>query len=502
VGKTLYKIIVGFQIFLALVGLLYLQSSLPNFSGSFILIYTSLTIVLIIFFFKYKVSKNYIKQISLFWFLILFFCLTLLVLKGRSSTTYGVSENDIFMVEGTTTGDSIITEKGNFLITLKLVSCKSRFGYKSSATGLLSVLLKEKCFIESGSSIFFKGEFVMNEDGSSFFIADSFQITKFPSNLLRFRSKMTRKIQNRLLGPVKNNYQREDYPFLLALMLLIGRLETPVFPLKKIAIDAGVYHVLALSGMHLHFFIFLSSPFFIYKKSSFLRKFIVSLFLIFFVFIVGPKSSLLRALIYYFILMSKKNCKEPGFLIFLTELIQMLVFPFSLFSIGIVFSYVALISIIICSSFIESHFILFIPLLKGSILSASISAVCFTGVISLVYFSYWNPISIIIGPLAAFLIFIYMFFSLLILIFSKLNFLSFILDNLYSMIEWLFGFSADFARNYSFITSWESYILMIICMLTIMLAIKYTLKRSCTKRGKDELEFYLRFSKRNNKTSG
>lgn len=500
-GKTLYKIIVCFQIFLSLASLLYLQCSIKNISKIFFVIFSILTILLIFIFFKFKINENYIKQISLFWVLILIFSLTVLLIKGRSVLAYGVNENEIVMVEGKTTGDSIITEEGNFLISLKIVSCKSRFGHKASAEGLLSVLLKCDCFIESGSCIFFKGKLIKTDDNRSLFISDSFQVTKFPSSFFRFRSGITRIIQKRLLGPYKTKYKREDYPFLLALMLLLGRLEVPVFPLKKLAINAGVYHVLALSGMHLHFFIFLSSSFLILKKMPIIKKFIVSSFLIFFVFIVGPKSSLLRALIYYFILLGKKDCKENGFLIFLTELIQMIFFPFSLFSIGAVFSYFALIAIVLFSSFIENHFLSFIPMIKSSIFSASFSAVCFTGIISLVFYSYWNPFSIIIGPSSAFLIFIYMFFSLLILIFSRLFFLNLILEALYSTIEGLFSWSANFATNFAFITGWTSYILMLVCLLTAMLAIKYTLKRFETKRGKNELEFYLRFSKGNHKTS-
>ena len=501
-GKALYLIIVYVQILLSLLGLLYLQSSLGNFSKPFFLIYFGLTIALCLIFLKFNIRSNYIKQISLFWVLILIFCSTVLLLKGKANQTYGVNEEEISMVEGITNGDSLITESGNFLITMRLVSCESRFGYKASARGLVNVLLKEDNFIESGSSIIFRGEFFNGEDNKSFFIADSFQITKFPSNLLRFRSRMTKKIQTRLLGPYKKDYQKKDYPFLLALMLLLGRVEVSGFPLKQLAIDAGVYHVLALSGMHLHFLIFLSSSLFIFKKNSLIKKFIVSFFLIFFVYIVGPKSSLLRALIYYFILLGKKDCKENGFLIFLTELIQLVFFPFSVFSLGIVFSYFALVAIVLCSNFIENHFLSFIPLIKGSILAASVSAVCFTGVISLIVYSYWNPLSIIIGPFAAFLIFVYMFFSFFILIFTRLDFLSFILKTLYSIIEWSFSWASNFAKNYSFITSFTSYILMLGFMLTIMLAIKYTLKRTGLKRGKNELEFYLRFSKGNHKTSG
>jgi len=473
-----------------------------NFTKVIIVIYFILTVILIFLFLKFNIKNNYIKQISLFWVLILIFSSTIFLLKGRSIPSFGVNENDIFMVEGKTTGDSIITEGGNYLISLKLSSSESRFGYKTSASGLLTVILKDNCFIESNSHIFFNGEFIKTADNRSIFIADTFQITKFPSTFFRFRSRITKVIQRRLLGSYKAKYEDQDYPFLLALMLLLGRLEVPSFPLKDLAIHAGVYHVLALSGMHLHFFIFLSSSFIMLRKIPIIKKFVVSLFLIFFVFLVGPKSSFLRALIYYFILLGKKDCKENGFLIFMTELIQMILFPYSIFSIGIVFSYFALIAIVLCSSFFENYFLSFIPLVKSSIFSASLSAVCFTGIISLLFYSYWNPFSIIIGPPAALLIFIYMFFSLLILIFSRLKCLIFVLKFLYSTIEWLFKCSSDFATAFTFITNWVSYILMVVCLLTIMVAIKYTHKRNEIKRGKNELEFYLRFSKGNYKTSG
>jgi ComEC/Rec2-related protein len=199
----------------------------------------------------------------------------------------------------------------------------------------------------------------------------------------------------------------------LLLSLLSGSREY-LEPVISIAFrNAGLSHILALSGMHLSLVsevMFYFSTRLIGRKSAYFFQ--VSA-IVLFVWFAGASPSLIRSFLCSLIMLFSSACGilQPDMLVILATsfLIHAILIPGDLYSAAFMLSYGALAGIFIAGGFINTIFSYLFPRKISSDLSTSISAQFFTAPVSLKLFGKIMPggiiASLVISPLI--MLFIY-----------------------------------------------------------------------------------------------
>ena len=240
----------------------------------------------------------------------------------------------------------------------------------------------------------------------------------------------------------------------LAAALLLGTRENLEGTLADSFRNAGLSHILALSGMHLAFIsamlaFVLKKP--LGKKGSIIVGFA---FIVCYVFLVGPEPSLVRAVIMYGLgsfLILTGTARQTLALLSAAFLIQILWNPASAYSISFMLSYLALAGILILSG---SALVLLRGRLPSSLavgISASTGAFLVTSPVVSAFFGILRPVGLIAGLIAAPLSGLFMALSFLWLLLSKLPFIGLfagmILDKLLTAVFFIMQRSISlFAR--------------------------------------------------------
>ncbi|MBI9095604.1 MAG: ComEC/Rec2 family competence protein [Sphaerochaeta sp.] len=381
----------------------------------------------------------------------------------------------IHRVQGVLTEDSLLSSGGKQIVRLRLESCGTRDGATGSARGVLSALVKVDAFLVSGSRVTLQGE--LAPDGNLFF-ADSLQVLNI-SRIRIFRRKLLSLIEKRFTLLIEDEEIRS-----LALMLILGRTSDAAFPLKELSLKGGCAHLLALSGMHLQFFITVLSSVLVPilgKRRG--RKISVMLALLY-VLLVGPKPSLVRSMGMAIMSLFLKGRMAPYYSYLATALFQIVLFPSALSSIGSLFSYAAY-GGLLCNSL----FSFYRPKVLEPFL-ASVYAILFTAIPTLSVLGTWQIGALFIAPFASLLMFALMGCSLLVFVFGSwfafpLQVFYRMLVSLLSMGSRLFGAGLD-SRGFVF---------FLLVVLTLLVSIGYA-ERALQKRRRDsyELEIRVRFT--------
>lgn len=232
----------------------------------------------------------------------------------------------------------------------------------------------------------------------------------------------------------------------LLVALLCGSREYTDDTISEAFRKAGLSHILALSGMHLS--LFSGIAMFVGKKSK--RKqlsFIIRIIaLILFVWFAGFSPSLLRAFICAMLVLfaSVVDEQSPDMLVILcfSFILQIIISPSDLQSLGFILSYSALSGIIIFNRFFKVLYIKLVPNYVAVSLASSTSAQIFTIPISMAKFGTYSPVGIIatcfISPLITLFIYSGLIFILLSLIFPFMSNLgAFFMNLLYNVINYM-----------------------------------------------------------------
>jgi len=216
--------------------------------------------------------------------------------------------------------------------------------------------------------------------------------------------------------------------------------------------NAGLSHVLALSGMHLAIIGFLSTCF----VSFFLNKKILKLFLIatsfVFLFFAGASPSLIRAFLMLCLIAIARllyiKVNILGVLCF-TFTIHLMLFPEDSITLSFMLSYSALFGILVCSKSISYFFNSFLPDILNESISASLGATFFTIPIIAISIKQVAIVGIIstciISPLISIFIMLGIIFILLSLIFPSLyEILGIFLNIFYNFIIRIVYFFGNF----------------------------------------------------------
>lgn len=309
-------------------------------------------------------------------------------------------------LEGTVLEDSLLAEEDLHLCRLTLRSCKTRWGAVGSASGSLSALCASDEFLIAGSTIKVAGCF---GEEAGLFYSDTFQVLEIPPFAILRRS-----ILEKLVSFSQRRFD-DGNARSLALMLLLGRSSDEAFTLKELSIESGCAHTLALSGLHLQFFLRLSAAFCSFFLGSFWGKRIGLLLPISYVTLVGPKPSLLRALGMHLCALVLPVSREVKSTIayWLTLLLHLFLIPASIQSYGFLFSYL---------SYGMLLFANYLPPFKPQVLDSfrvTALAILVTGLPSLNLMGSWNLAGLLLSLPATVLIHLAMVFSFLGLCFGS-----------------------------------------------------------------------------------
>ena len=207
----------------------------------------------------------------------------------------------------------------------------------------------------------------------------------------------------------------------LLLALLCGAKEYTSSEISLSFKNAGLSHILALSGMHLSMFSGIALFFgkkIGRKKLTFIIRVIA---LVIFVWFAGFSPSLLRAFICNMLLIiaALANVKKPDMLLILSFsfLCQTIITPQDIFNSGFILSYAALAGILVTNAFFNKIYCRFMPGYFAASLGSSTGAQIFTAPVSLKLFGSFAPIGIIatsvVSPVVT--LFIYSGLALIIL---------------------------------------------------------------------------------------
>ncbi len=416
----------------------------------------------VVFYVRFK----YEFKLLLIFVLGVFFTFTLC---RRYETSFGLPDNRITALEGRMLYDSSFSGSGNALVRISLRKCRDNCGNWTSARGIVTAVGNQKAVVTSGLMVRLEGEF-----SEELFICESLQVIE-RSKVNDFREYLIEMIEKRLYGSgnvAKSSLESWPEPSaLLSSLLLLGRSEDYNFPLRDAALNCGCAHVLALSGMHLSLLASICALVFGKRKwSKVLSIIVISAF----VFVAGPRPSLVRAAIMFF-LGTRFNSKQR---IVMAFFIQSIIFSFSMLDIGCCYGYVSVFAIIFLWPVLKAPFeILWGKKLLNTVL-LSISVLLFCAPVQLIQDGQWCPVSILVSPIASLLVAISMSLGLLILSFSRLEFLIRLNSLVYNTLSFVFEFFGTFPK-----AGWLGYLIMVLIVAVLeVLCLLY--KKSYKKKVK------------------
>ncbi len=369
----------------------------------------------------------------------------------RYTTDFGFSKQRIVALEGRMIYDSSFSSSGKGLVRISVQRCWDNCGNSVSAKGIVAAVGSQKAVVTSGLEVYLEGKF-----SEELFIYDSFQVKK-RSWVNNFRELLIERIEKRLYGDnYGNNFdgQSPDEAAVLSSLLLLGRAEDHEMPLQEVAKECGCSHVLALSGMHLSVLASFCAIFGKRKWAKVLSFIIIGAF----VFVAGPRPSLVRAAIMFF-LGKRFSAKQKVVMAFL---IQCVLLPFSMLDLGCCYGYVSVFAILYLWDLVRTPVV---QLVRSKVLSPfllSVTVLIFCAPVQLINDGTWCPVSILVSPLASFLITISMVLGVILLSFGRLEFLTRLNSLVYTTLLKLFEFFSKFPK-----AGWLGYAIMIVAVIAL-----------------------------------
>jgi competence protein ComEC len=373
---------------------------------------------------------------------------------GRLSL--GLPEDRIGALEGLVLEDPRALSGGNGMATLDLDRAWSPASggqrVRTSARGRVTVIfpggrLEDLREFGRKSRVYLEGSFLpprSGERGPGLFRAAAVHIISPAPPLERFRTGLRRSLVARFSRGDNSSWGS------LSLALLLGVRDNLDSALTRSYRDAGISHVLALSGMHLAVFSALIALIFKPLLGRRGAAILGTLFILAYVFLVGSLPSLDRAAIMYLLgalAVVFSLARNPASILNLAFLIQILFWPESGMAISFILSYLALWGILHIGLRTARLFRGWIPPFLLDPLAASLGAFTATASVSAASFGMLRPAGILAGLAVVPLTTLFMVLSLgylaLDLVFPFLaRQLGMVLSLLYRVLEKLTVFSS------------------------------------------------------------
>ena len=388
-------------------------------------------------------DRNYDLKLILIFALGIF--LSVVTIK-RYTTEFGLPQQRIIAIEGRMLYDSSFSSSGKGLVRISVQRCWDNCGNCASAKGIVAAVGGQKAVVTSGLEVRLEGKF-----SDELFIYDELQVKK-RSWVNDFRELLIEKIEKRLYGDESNDSAEPDEAAVLSSLLLLGRAEDHEMPLQDVAKECGCSHVLALSGMHLSVLASFCTIFGKRRWAKVLSFIIIGAF----VFVAGPRPSLVRAAIMFF-LGKRFSAKQKVVMAFL---IQCVLLPFSMLDLGCCYGYVSVFAIIYLWEIVRTPFA---QLVRNRVLSPfllSATVLIFCAPVQLINDGTWCPVSILVSPLASFLITISMVLGVIMLSFGRVEFLTRLNSLVYTALLKIFEFFSKFPK-----AGWLGYAIMVVAVI-------------------------------------
>lgn len=193
----------------------------------------------------------------------------------------------------------------------------------------------------------------------------------------------------------------------IAKALIINKKDTLSDETVELYRKGGIYHILALSGMHIGIlaaFIMYTLGLFITSKK---KNVFTILFLVLYLFFTGCSVSTTRAVIMAsVVLLAPIFKRDYDFLssIAFSALIILIIFPLSILSTGFILTYSAVLSLCLLVPKIQKRLDKIVSIKISTILSPLISIYITSSIILCYYFYYFYPYSIVVNLFISFLI--------------------------------------------------------------------------------------------------
>jgi competence protein ComEC len=372
------------------------------------------------------------------------------------SLSLGLPEGQVGALEGLVLEDPRALSGGNGMAALDLDRAWSPASggqrVRTSARGRVTVIfpagrLEDLKEFGRKSRVYLEGTFLpprSGERGPGLFRAVAVHIISPAPPLERFRTGLRRSLVAR--------FSREDNSSWgsLSLALLLGVRDNLDSTLARSYRDAGISHVLALSGMHLAVFSALIALIFKPLLGRRGAAILGTLFILAYVFLVGSLPSLDRAVIMYLLgalTVVFSLTRNPASILNLAFLIQILIWPQSGMAVSFILSYLALWGILHIGLKTAELLRGWIPPFLLDPLAASLGAFTATASVGALSFGMLRPAGILAGlvvvPLTTLFMVLSLGFLALDLIFPFLaRQLGMVLSLLYRVLEKLTALSS------------------------------------------------------------
>lgn len=347
----------------------------------------------------------------------------------------------ITRIEGSVIYDSSFTKNGNHMMKIRLRRCITNTGDEGTASGVVTVVGNEVQIISAGVRVRLNGAF---SDG--LFIYDDIQVLE-RNTLNDIRENLISRLQRRVLG------DDDDDASLLSSLLLLGRADGAKIGLQEKARQCGCAHVLALSGMHLGLLAGICMS--LLRKGR-LARVMACLAVSAFVFAAGPRASLIRAALSFFLFFIP--LKERTVAVFCIHLI---LFPMTMGEPGCCYGYLAIFAIVSLSPYIRAVFFQYCGRLS-SLVSASLAVLAFSTPVYILQNGFWCPAVIVASPLAGVLAGLSMSMGLLLLVFGRAAWILKANSLIFSCMDRLFDMLLDFPK-----AGWLGYGILILLLLSM-----------------------------------
>ncbi|MCR5760804.1 MAG: ComEC/Rec2 family competence protein [Sphaerochaetaceae bacterium] len=424
------------NILLILLSILSVLPLLP-FSVSVLWPLVPALILFSVLFYAFERKKDYAFSITLVILLSALVLHRILCICVCSSYCGPCDRDTVVFIEGFCVYDSSYSSSGALVMNVllkKVGNCFCNTFSDFDGISLVKAISDEKAMVCAASYVRLTGHF--SED---LFICDSIEVLH-KGLLSHIRESLILIFEKRLS---LNS---------LGMLLLLGRAEDLPQSITAGAAESGCLHVLALSGMHLNFLAKGVEK--ILGKNKISRA-VGSAFVCAFVFIAGPRPSLVRAAImYFFSFLGLKASVCAAFLL------QLVFTPYVFLSRGNAFGYLSLTALIVFSEYFHWYFKGALGKRLGMLLASSSSVLLLNGPLQIILGGLWYPQAIFSGPVSSLIVLLAMALNFVILIFGPLDILLNLNALLSTSLQSLFSFSSSLGP-----ATFAAYVIFLIVLL-------------------------------------
>lgn len=306
---------------------------------------------------------------------------TLMYLCRVSVYCCALGRENIRVLEGTLIQDTSCSSRGTMVLNLYLSDAENSYGNRASGRGMVRAVADEQAILCAGTRVRLEGSF--SQDLFVCSRQNSLQVTgKVFLNFVR--ENLILLVQKRLSGCSMGE------------MLILGRTEN-CEKLVELASGCGCMHVLALSGMHMNIVgggIYRAVRRLGGRKTP--ARVLSVLAALVFLFAAGPRAPLVRSFLFFVLFFLPADER-----LVCAFVIQLALFPWSVFTRGAAYGYVSVFALIVISPYIKQTLRLVLPDKAADIIGSSAAVLLLNAPLQIVLTGVWHPAAVVSGPAAA-----------------------------------------------------------------------------------------------------